>query len=923
MRGKYYFAQLILMSSFCSMLFGCQDNKTPTTNQQNETLSAVSERERILLNHDWRFKKYSDSEQADALIYDVRPAFTDDEDGKAADAMPTAAELITRDQQVLKAWILPTANDFINDKAQHHQRPLGKSPGSDFPFVQATFDDNHWENVELPHDWAIAGPFYKGWNTPVGGGMGRLPSPGVAWYRKSITLDESDLGKSIFLDIDGAMSYAMVWLNGHLVGGWPYGYASWQVDLTPYININGDNQLAIRVDNPAASSRWYPGGGIYRNIWLTKTNAVHITQWGTQVTTPEVSAAQAKVNINVTIANDSATDSKIDTITYIYTLDANDNKSSAIVATLPTKTTRVLAGEKSTIASSVVLNNPKLWGPLPSQTPHRYVAVTRIIKNNEIIDQLETPFGIRKVIFDGQQGIFVNDEHIYIQGVNQHHDLGALGAAFNVRAAQRQLELLREMGVNAIRLAHNPPARELLELTDKMGFLVVNEIFDVWERKKTPHDFHLIFPDWSEADMRSFIRRDRNNPSVILWSIGNEVGEQYTGKAGAAVAQRLHDFVVEEDPTRPTAASMNFSKPDMPLSAVTDSISLNYQGEGIRNAPEYAHLKGITTPPLYPAFHEKFPGKVILSSENAAAVSSRGEYSFPVVSGNTAPVSDGVGGNSESLQVSAYELYTTPFGSSADKVFGSLAKHSYVAGGFVWSGWDYLGEPTPYYLARSSYFGVIDLAGFKKDRFYLYQAHWRPNFPMAHILPHWNWPERVGKTTPVHVFTSGDEAELFLNGKSLGRKHKSAFEYRLRWDNVSYQPGELTVISYKNGQQWATDTVKTTGKAAKLMLSADRNTINSDGVDLAFITVKVVDEQGLVVPKANHEIHFTIEGAGEIVATDNGDATNLVSFKSTTRAAFNGLALAIVKAKPGTTEKIKVTVSAKGFPTTSYLINTI
>ncbi len=341
------------------------------------------------------------------------------------------------------------------------------------------------------------------------------------------------------------------------------------------------------------------------------------------------------------------------------------------------------------------------------------------------------------------------------------------------------------MGTNAIRMAHNPPAPELLELTDKMGFLVVNEVFDVWERKKRPLDFHLIFPDWHEQDLRALIRRDRNNPSVIMWSFGNEVGEQYTEEEGAALANRLHNIVKEEDTTRPTTASMNYAKPHMPFPGSMDVISLNYQGEGIRDAPAYADLQGIRTSPLYPAFHEAFPDKVILSSENAAALSSRGEYLFPVAEGISAPVRDGLGGDPKTKQFSAYELYTAPFGSSADKVFGSLDRHPYVAGGFVWSGWDYLGEPTPYYEARSSYFGVIDLAGFKKDRFYLYQANWRPDFPMAHILPHWTWPERVGEVTPVHVFTSGDEAELFLNGKSLGRKKKGKYEYRLRWDEVT------------------------------------------------------------------------------------------------------------------------------------------
>ena len=408
------------------------------------------------------------------------------------------------------------------------------------------------------------------------------------------------------------------------------------------------------------------------------------------------------------------------------------------------------------------------------------------------------------------------------------------------------------------------------------------------------------------------IRRDRNHPSVIMWSFGNEVGEQYTGEQGAAVAKRLHDMVKEEDPTGPTTTAMNWAKPNMPLPAVPDVISLNYQGEGIRDAPAYAGLDGISTPPLYPAFHEKLPDKVILSSENAAALSTRGAYLFPVSDGMSAPVKDGLGGNPNSQYVSAYELYTAPFGSSADKVFASLDKHPYVAGGFVWSGWDYLGEPTPYYGARSSYFGVIDLAGFKKDRFYLYQSYWRPDLPMAHILPHWTWPERVGQITPVHVFTSGDEAELLLNGKSLGKKAKGQYGYRLRWDDVTYQPGELKVVAYKEGKEWATDVMRTAGPPAKLLAKADRSTIAADGQDLSFITVTIVDKDDVPVPPAKNRVRFSIDGPGEIVATDNGDPTSFESFQSRGRNAFNGLCLVIVRAKPDQTGTITLKAESEG-----------
>lgn len=504
--------------------------------------------------------------------------------------------------------------------------------------------------------------------------------------------------------------------------------------------------------------------------------------------------------------------------------------------------------------------------------------------------------------------------------MNQHHDLGALGAAFNVHAAERQLALLQEMGCNAIRMAHNPPATELLELTDRMGFLVVNEIFDSWERKKTPLDFHLVFPEWSEPDTRSFIRRDRNHPSIIMWSFGNEVGEQYTAEEGATLARYLNGIVKEEDSSRPTTLSMNYAKPDMEFPKVADVIGLNYQGEGIRQEPEFEGTDRIRTEPQYDKFRERFPEKVIFGSEVASSFSSRGVYLFPVTEKISSPVRDGEGGDSRLARVSSYELYAVDFGSSPDKVFMMQDKHPFVAGGFVWTGWDHLGEPTPYYSSRSSYCGIIDLAGFKKDRFYLYQSRWRPDFPMVHVLPHWNWPDRVGEVTPVHVFTSGDEVELFLNGRSLGRKQKGEFEYRLRWDNVGYEPGELIAVAYKNGEKWAEKTVQTTGEAALLQMEADRDKVTADGSDLSFIAIKVADKEGRVVPNANPLIHFTIEGPGEIVATDNGDPADLTEFQSTKRNAFSGLCLVIVKGKKGEPGNIKVNAEAAGLHPASIVI---
>lgn len=885
---------------------------------KSQGIKKVNTRERILINDDWKFMKYTT--EPDKLLYDLRPAITDRNDNVVADSKPTEAVTVKAASNVLKSWILPAANDFIKDPAKHHKRPAG-NPGSDFPFVQSNFNDASWASVNLPHDWAIKGPFYKGEPAAVGGGMGRLPSPGVAWYRRKLIIPATDKSKIIYLDIDGAMSYAMVWLNGKLVGGWPYGYNSFRLDLTPYLQPGGDNQLAIRLDNPANAARWYPGGGLYRNVWLTKVAPVHVAQWGTFIKTSHVSASSASVELTINLKNNAATDQRVEVITEIFTINETGTKGNK-VATLPRTTNTIRAGKQLQVANSVIVKSPMLWGPPPLQKPNLYVAVTRLIANGKPVDEYETRFGIRSLQFDPEKGLFVNGKPLRIQGVNQHHDLGALGAAFNTRAAERQLEILRELGCNAIRLAHNPPAPELLNLTDSMGFLVIDEIFDSWERKKTPHDFHLIFPDWYEPDTRSFIRRDRNHPSVIAWSFGNEVGEQYTKDTGAAVAKKLYDIVHEEDDTRPATASMNYAKPDMPFPREMDILSLNYQGEGIRDAPAYAHLRGIRTSPLYPAFHNRFSGKMIVSSETASALSSRGTYIFPVYNGISAPVSDSTGGDPKNRYVSAYELYTAAFGASADKVFASQDKHPYVAGEFVWSGWDYLGEPTPYYSARSSYSGIIDLAGFKKDRFYLYQSRWRPGLPMAHILPHWTWPDRAGKITPVHVFTSGDEAELFLNDSSLGRKRKAPYEYRLRWDSVIYEPGVLRVVTYKNGKTWANDTVKTAGVPARLQLEADRKAIKANGSDLSFITVKVLDADGNLVPEAAHLITFEVTGAGELVATDNGDAANLEPFPSKERNAFKGLALAIVKGKAGSPGAITITAATQGLTPATITIQT-
>ncbi|HEU6448825.1 MAG TPA: beta-galactosidase GalB [Verrucomicrobiae bacterium] len=830
--------------------------------------------------------------------------------------------------KAIRDWLLPTGNAFTTNAPA--VKPEGEPGGTNYLFAQPDFNDSPWRLLNLPHDWGIEGPFKQEYP----GETGKLPWWGIAWYRKHLEIPASDDGKRIYLDVDGAMSYASVWCNGKFVGGWPYGYASWQVDLTPFVKFGGENVIAIRLDNPPNSSRWYPGGGIYRNVWLEKVSPVHVAHWGTYVTTqiwptsyPSHGSSSlsvqtpAALKMQVKLENDSDTPAAVTVKNEIFELKENGDKGKSVAAVVTDGFT--IQPHKSNLAETqTAIENPKLWS---LEKPNRYVMVTSVFQDGKLVDNDETPFGIRTIQFTVDNGFLLNGKCVKIQGVCDHHDLGALGSAINVRALERQIQILKSFGCNAIRTSHNPPAPELLDLCDKMGMLVMDESFDCWERGKTHNDYHLLFDDWHERDWRAELRRDRNHPSIILWSIGNEVGEQ-SHPDKFWIARELTGIAHQEDPTRPTTSA---------------------------NSDEHAGFNGFQTnedvfgynykPFAYAKFRQANPSQPLFGSETASTVSSRGEYFFPVPA-NTNNVSYKKSDKSAlaNFQVSSYDYYVPGWATTPDAEWRGEDENSFVAGEFVWTGFDYLGEPTPYNSdssnllnftdpaekaamqkeldelgkihvpSRSSYFGIVDLCGFPKDRYYLYQSRWRPDFPMAHILPHWNWPDRVGQITPVYVYTSGDEAELFLNGKSLGRKKKGRYEYRLEWNEVKYQPGTLKVVAYKNGKRWATDEVKTTGAPAKLELKADRDKIAADGNDLSFITVTVADKHGLQVPRSHNHIKFSIQGPGEIVATDNGDATSFESFEAPEHDAFNGLALVIVRSEASKTGRITLKAESDG-----------
>lgn len=772
-----------------------------------------------------------------------------------------------------------------------------------------SFNDSCWKQLDLPHDWAVEGPF----RTDLEGFTGKLPWRGIGWYRKHFKVDKTDIGKRFYLDFDGAMAHAEVWLNGKKVGGHPYGYTSFRVDLTPQLSFEGENVVAVRLNTENIGSRWYPGAGIYRHVRLVKTSPVHVDHWGVFVTTPSISDVEAEALVHVQVRNHLSVPVKGHYSVSVYELYA-DNQTGRKVASSSHVRLDLPANATAQDSVSLRILSPKRWS---LEATNRYLARVKVYDGKYLVDTYEVPFGFRTIQFTHDNGFLLNGKRVQIQGTCNHHDLGALGTAINMVALERQLKILKSFGCNALRTSHNIPAPELLELADKMGFLVMDEAFDCWREGKQSGDYGSLFDEWHEKDLKALVCRDRNHPSVILWSTGNEVSEQYHPELG--IARHLTEVVHRYDKTRPVTFGASYpSKSAMNGTELqVDVHGMNYAA-GVYGGPdfygEFLNKEG----------HEHLSG---FSSESSSTMSSRGEY-FP-----------------RKFHVSSYDLNEPGWGGLPDQEFAALDRYPAICGEFVWTGFDYLGEPTPFNsdktvllnhaaavskeelkkqeeelkkieqnrpTSRSSYFGIVDLAGFPKDRYYLYQSRWRPDYPMVHILPHWNWEDKNGKNVPVFVYSSGDEVELFLNDRSLGKKFKHPYEYRFRWDSVCYESGELKAIAYKDGKKWAEKHVRTTGKPVKLKLTPDKTVLKSDGEDLIFVRVSILDADGNEVPTAEPVITSSVSGPGVIVATDNGDPTCLIPFHEPERPAFNGLYLAIVKARKGSEGKLRLRVEADG-----------
>ncbi|MCH5233439.1 MAG: DUF4982 domain-containing protein [Muribaculaceae bacterium] len=768
-------------------------------------------------------------------------------------------------------------------------------------------DSTKWRNVRVPHDWAIEGPFSRdndlqhvtieqngeteaSWKT---GRTGGLPYIGKGFYKTTFNVADT-AGRSIGLLFDGAMSHAHVYVNGKEAGYWPYGYNSFYVNLNGIVKP-GNNVVELSLENPANSSRWYPGAGLYRNVHLIERDKVSVPVWGTYLTTPYVSKEYATINLKTELEGVS----KGEDVTLQTVITDPEGKEVAS----DTRNFKIYPG--APVYQNIRVDKPDLWSP---ENPALYNATTRVIKDNEVTDSYTTRFGIRSIEFRAGEGFFLNGEKTKFKGVNNHHDLGPLGAAINTAALRYQLELMKDMGVNAIRTSHNMPAPELVALADEMGFMMMIEPFDDWGfRPKSENGYGTIFNEWAEKDVVNMVRHYRNNPSVVIWSSGNEVPSQW-GPDGISELLFLQDIIHREDPTRPVTNGMDQfdAVVNNGFAATTDIPSFNYKVNRYNEAIE------------------KLPQGILMGTETASTVSSRGKYYFPV------EVKNGVTRNDN--QSSSYDVEAAQWSNIPDDDFAVDDDLDYNMGQFVWTGFDYLGEPYPYdtdaWPSHSSYFGIIDLASIPKDRFYLYRSKWNDKDATLHILPHWNWEGREGEITPVFVYTDSPKAELIVNGVSQGmrEKHKNGSNmerYRLMWNDVTYQPGELTVVAYDNlGNETGRKTVKTAGKPEHLVLTPNKTVLNADGDDLLYIMIQVADKDGNIVPTDEREVTFAVKGAGEFRATANGDPTSLRSFQQPAMDLFSGAATAIVQASENPGE-VTFTAKAKGMKPASITLPVI
>ncbi len=768
--------------------------------------------------------------------------------------------------------------------------------GNDSTSIENNYNDADWRTLSLPHDWSIEGSFEE--KNPATTQGGALPG-GIGWYRKSFALPAGAQQKKVFIEFDGIYRNSEVWINGHWLGKRPNGYISFGYELTPYLHkAPQKNVLAVKVDNSLQpNSRWYTGSGIYRNVRLVITHPVAIEQWGSFVTTPVIRSNAATVNIAVAIRRAGDEQQKVQLVTKL--LDA----AGKVVAT-QTSAGLALNDSINHTAQQLQVPGPQLWSV---SRPYLYKAVTSILQQGKVIDQYTTAFGIRSFHFDPDKGFFLNGAPLKILGVCMHHDLGALGAAINIRAMQRQLEIMKQMGANAIRTAHNPPAPELLDLCDQMGFLVIDEAFDMWRKKKNKFDYYADFPAWHQRDLEDQVKRDRNHPSVFLWSIGNEIREQFDS-TGITLSRELVGIVKALDTTRPVIAALSEANPAknfMYQSGVFDVVGLNYHHE------------------VYTDFQKNYPCKAFIGAENMSALATRGHYDLPSDTmkfwPQRSPMKYVEGGNPD-YTVSAYDQVAAYWGSSHETTWKIIKKHDFLSGLFVWTGFDYLGEPVPYpWPARSSYYGIVDLAGFPKDVYYMYQSEWTSK-PVLHLFPHWNW--EPGRVVDVWAYyNQADEVELLLNGRSLGTKHKQGDELHVMW-RVPFEAGTLKAVSRKNGKIVLVKEVKTAGPAYRLEIVPDRKIIHANGKDLSFLTIRVLDTKGSIVQDADPLIHIKITGNGSLAAMDNGYQASLESFKANQHKAYKGLCLAIVQAGPAP-GPITITASAGGIKSAATTLQTI